>query len=76
MRGGRAAVTGWDQGDLVTEPGEGLLMVLDEVLVIALVALVVVVRAGFGVVAAAAIYGSGSGQEAGCMDMAYPIPRL
>ena len=40
--GWRAAVTGWDQSDLVAEPGEGLLVVADEILVVALVPLVVV----------------------------------
>ena len=48
--GGRAAVTGRDEGYLVAEPGEGLLVVADEVVVVALVTLVVVVLAGFGVV--------------------------
>ena len=49
--GWRAAVTGRGQGDLVAEPGEGLLVVADEMLVVALVPLVVVVGASLGVVA-------------------------
>ena len=44
------AVTGGDEGYLVAEPGEGLLVVADEVVVVALVAVVVVVLAGLGVV--------------------------
>src|SRR6266699_461501 len=49
----RAAVPGRDQGDLAAEPGQGLLVVSDQVLAVALVALVVVVLAGVGVVLAA-----------------------
>src|SRR5436189_3314580 len=50
---GRAAVSGRDEGDLAAEPGQGLLVVADQVLAVALVTLVVVVLAGVGVVLAA-----------------------
>ena len=38
----RAAVTGRDQADLAAEPGQGLLVVTDQVLAVAVVTLVVV----------------------------------
>ena len=49
---GWAAVAGRDQGDLAAEAGQGLLVVTDQVLAVALVTLVVVVLAGVGVVLA------------------------
>jgi hypothetical protein len=52
--GGRGAVAGRYEGDLVAEPGEGLLVVADEVLAVAAVPLLVVVLPGLGVVLAAA----------------------
>src|SRR5262249_6550441 len=51
--GWRAAVPWRDQGDVAAEPGQGLLVVTDQVLAVALVTLVVVVLAGVGVVLAA-----------------------
>jgi hypothetical protein len=50
---GRAAVAGRDEGELAAEPGQGLLVVRDQVLAVAVVPLVVVVLAGVGVVLAA-----------------------
>jgi hypothetical protein len=35
----RAAVTGWDEGDLVAKPGEAMLVVAGQVVVVAAVAL-------------------------------------
>src|SRR5580704_16498842 len=52
--GGWRAVAGWSEGDLAAEPGQGLLVVADEVLAVAAVPLLVVVLAGLGVVLAAA----------------------
>jgi hypothetical protein len=60
---GRAAVPGRDQGDLAAEPGQGLLVVTDQVLAVALVTLVVVVLAGVGVVLAAGHDGPGDADQ-------------
>src|SRR5262249_56237351 len=44
------AVAGPGQGDLVAEPGQGLLVVAGEVLAVAVITLLVVLLAGLGVV--------------------------
>ena len=52
--GRRGAVAGRDEGDLVAEPGQGLLVVADEVLAVSAIPLLVVVPAGLGVILPAA----------------------
>jgi len=52
--GRRGAVAGRDESDLVAEPGQGLLVVADEVLAVAAIPLLVVVLAGVGIVLSAA----------------------
>jgi len=75
--GRRGAVAGRDEGDLVAEPGQGLLVVADEVLAVAAVPLLVVVLAGLGVVLAAAEDSPGDAdQGAGDRDRGFLLVAL
>ena len=75
--GRRGAVAGRNQGDLVAEPGQGLLVVADEVLAVAAVPLLVVVLAGLGVVLAAAEDRPGDAdQGAGDRDRGFLLVAL
>jgi hypothetical protein len=54
---------GWDERSLVAEPGEGVLVVAGEVLAVGLVAAVVVVGAGVGVIGVMGHHGPGDRQQ-------------